>query len=155
MRIPLFRSISRKHRPFILLASLSALTSISARADISGDEDKITYEVTVERGFKSFYKLHGRYPSNWIELGIQDSCGGYQVDEYKHFPKRSEAIIWKPSECELSYKLVFGNRKGFRVVALAKGHVVSVYENFRATYFKTPLHDHGPYPAGDGKGTVY
>lgn len=126
-----------------------------ALADIDGDEDETFYEITVARSFKAFRRKFGHYPKTWIELGVQDSCGGYQVDEWKHFPKAGESIIWKPSECELSYKLVFATKNSFRVVALAKGHVVSVYENFRATYYKTTFHDHGPYAGDDGKGVVY
>jgi hypothetical protein len=88
-------------------------------------------------------------PRNWCPR----NCGWYDPTGRKNLPKASEAIIWKPEDCELSYKLVFSGKSSFRVVALAKGHVVSVYENFRATYYKTPYHSHEPPKAPEG--TVY
>jgi hypothetical protein len=117
----------------------------AAQADFAGDEDALEYRAIIKPSFARFHKKHNRFPRNWIELGVQDSCTGYSTDQRKNFPKPSEAIIWKPEHCELSYKLVFSGKNNFRVVALAKGHVVSVYENYRVTYYKTPYHNHGPF----------
>ncbi len=137
-------NISRRNRLQLLCSIFLFVNCQPAYADINGDEDETTYEGVFQPSFKRFHKKHRRYPRNWIELGIQDSCGGYSIDERKHFPKSGEAIIWTPSECMLSYKLVFSGKDSFRVVALAKGHVVSVYQNFKATYFKTRYHDRDP-----------
>jgi hypothetical protein len=146
-------NISRRTRLQIFLGFLLVVICQPAFADIAGPEDETQYEVITGPSFKTFHKKHGRFPRNWIELGIQDSCGGYTITERKHFPKANEAIIWRPSECFLSYKLVFSGKNSFRVVALAKGHVVSVYENFKATFYKTPYYNREPPEAPEG--TVY
>jgi hypothetical protein len=146
-------NISRRAKLQALLCLFLIINCEGAYADIAGDEDETKYEVVVQPSFKLFHKKYKRYPRNWIELGRQSSCSGYSPSEMKHFPKTSESIIWTPEDCELSYKLVFSGKSSFRVVALAKGHVVSVYENFRATYYKTPYHSHEPPKAPEG--TVY
>jgi hypothetical protein len=137
-------NISRRNRLHSLFGLFLLFNCQPAYADRNGDEDETKYEIVIQPSFVDFHKKHKRFPRNWIELGVQSSCGGYSIYERKHFPKPSEAIIWTPSECQLSYKLVFSGKSSFRVVALAKGHVVSVYENYKATYYKTPYHDHNP-----------
>jgi hypothetical protein len=116
-----------------------------AFADTVIDEDEFEYQAVIKPSFKKFHKKYSRYPRNWIESGVQDSCTSNSQKEQKHFPKPSEAIIWTPNGCELSYTLVFSSKSSFRVVALAKGHVVSIYENFKGTYYTTSYHDHDPY----------
>ena len=108
------------------------------RADINDDEESIFYDLTVDKYFRRFFKQYHRFPHSWIELGIKDAC--YTGKDA--FPKRDEGLIWRPNQCELSYQLVYSNKKAFRVTALKNGHVVSVFENYKATYFKTPYHRH-------------
>jgi hypothetical protein len=146
-------NISQKNRLQTFFGLSLIMSGQPAFADIARPEDETKYEVVVQPSFARFHKKHNRFPRNWIELGIQSSCGGYSTYERKHFPKVSEAIIWTPSECLLSYKLVFSGKNSFKVVALAKGHVVSVYENFRATYYNTPYYNRKPPIAPEG--TVY
>jgi hypothetical protein len=151
-----FPNISRRIKFRAIFGTFLTVFCQPAFADIAGDEDETQYEIVTGPSFARFHKRHGRFPRNWIELGVQDSCTGYSTDQRKNFPKPSEAIIWKPEDCELSYKLVFSGKSSFRVVALAKGHVVSVYENYRATYYKTPYHNHGPFSGTSEDGnTVY
>lgn len=140
--IPKYRSNSRRNRVVALLVFLPVPLQGVTAADIAGDEDETQYEMAIGPSFKDFHRKFKRYPRNWTELQMQTSCGGYSPSENKHFPRRDEAIIWKPSECELSYKIAFSSKTQFRVIALARGRVVSAYENYRATYFKTPYHIH-------------
>jgi hypothetical protein len=144
-------NINRKNKLQAIVGIFLTVISQPAPADRNGDEDETQYEFVVQPSFERFHKRNHRFPRNWTELNIQNSCGGYSTDERKHFPKANESILWTPSECELSYKLVFSEKNRFRVVALAKGHVVSVYENYRATYYKTPYHNHNPSSSDNGQ----
>jgi hypothetical protein len=109
------------------------------RADVNPDEEVLFYDMTVDEGFRSFFKKNHRYPRSWIELGISSACYGGT-----NLPKASEEFIWHPSNCQLSYRLVYSNSKAFKVVALKDGHIVSIFENYKATYLKTPYHSHEP-----------
>jgi hypothetical protein len=142
-------NINLRNRSLWALTIWAASISWNARADINGDEDETKYEVMVKPKFSAFHKRFGRFPRSWIELGAQSSCTGYDVNEKNHFPKPHEAIIWRPEACLLAYKLVFGTKNSFRVVALANGHVVSMIENYKITYFKTPYHRHEGEDAHD------
>jgi hypothetical protein len=146
-------NINQSNKLTAFLGLILTLNCQPAYADISSDEDELRYEEVIKPSFKRFHKKFNRFPRNWIELGIQDSCTGYSTNTRNHFPKATESVIWTPEDCQLSYKLVFSGKTSFRVVALAKGHVVSVYENFRATYYKTRYHSHEPPIAPEG--TVY
>jgi hypothetical protein len=114
--------------------------SLPLHADIGPDEDVLFYDMTVDEGFRPFFKKYHRYPRTWTELKVKSSCYGGK-DSY---PKSNEGLLWRPSECEMSYQLVYSNKKAFKVVALKNGHVVSVFENYKATYLKTPYHSHEP-----------
>ena len=122
-----------------------------ANADIGTDEDELYLGSVFSREFKRFHKKYGRYPKTWKELIFEATCTGSYPPQRNYLPKQHEAIVWKPIGCTLSYKIQFADQRSFRVVALAKGHVVSINDTFRVTYLKTPYHDHAPYecfPAG-------
>ena len=128
----------------VVVSTLMMSFGAPAYADIAGDEDWTFYEVVVEDGFKAFHRKHGRYPRTWLELDVQDSCTGYYPAQKRNFPKSSEAIVWRPNGCTLAYKIQFADKRSFRVVALAKGQIVSINDTFRVTYLKTPYHSHEP-----------
>jgi hypothetical protein len=109
-------------------------------ADVNPDEEVLFYNMTVEEGFRPFFKKYHRYPRTWTELKFKSSCYGGK-DSY---PGPDEGLIWRPSECKMSYQLVYSNRKGFKIVALKNSHIVSIFENYKATYLKTPYHSHEP-----------
>jgi hypothetical protein len=131
--------ISRKTSkiPFFLMTMITCSSVLYA--DVNPDEEVLFYDMTVDKGFRSFFKKNYRYPRSWIELGISSACYGGT-----NLPKASEEFIWRPSNCQLSYRLVYSNSKAFKVVALKNGHIVSIFENYKATYLKTPYHSHEP-----------
>jgi hypothetical protein len=128
----------------MLAALLLVCTPVGALADIASDEDELMHEFVFPREFRRFHGKYGRYPKTWIELGIRMGCTGYDIRDSRYLPKPSEAIVWKPDNCQLAYKIQFADKRSFRVVALAKGHVVSINDTFRVTYLKTPYHSHEP-----------
>ena len=134
------RKISQKINRCLYFLMLMSVFNSELRADVYGDEDKAFYNVTIDGNFQKFLKKHHRYPRSWIELGVKDACTG---GEYA-LPKRDEGLIWRPDKCEMSYQLVYSNKKAFKVATLKNGHVVSVFENYKATYFETPYHSHEP-----------
>ena len=138
--MPQHQKISQKINRFLCCLLLMMFCGSELRADVNGDEDETFYVVTIDGNFQKFLKEHHRYPRSWIELGVKDACTG---GEYA-LPKRDEGLIWRPDKCEMSYQLVYSNKKAFKVAALKNGHVVSVFENYKATYFKTPYHSHEP-----------
>ena len=138
--MPQPRKISQKLNRFLCCLILLTMSGTKLRADVYSDEESVFYDTTVDEDFRIFFKKYHRYPRSWIELGVKTSCfwGKHAL------PKRDEGLIWRPNECELSYQLVYSNKKAFKVAALKNGHVVSVFENYKATYFKTPYHSHEP-----------
>ena len=129
-------------RGFALLAM--GLLPLPAVADIAGDEDRLFHDMLVAPDFRAFHRKYGRYPTTWLELGVRMGCTGYHIRDPKYLPKPSEAVVWKPDNCQLAYKIQFADKRGFRVVALARGHVVSINDTFRVKYLKTPYHSHEP-----------
>jgi hypothetical protein len=134
------RKISQKiNKSLIFLAAFSLYSSILC-ADTNTDEDELFYDMTVEHNFRPFFKKLHRFPLTWNELKVKSSCYGGK----DNLPKSYESLIWRPSMCEMSYKIVYSNRKSFKIAALKNGHIVSIFENYKATYFKTPYHSHEP-----------
>jgi hypothetical protein len=132
--------ISQKINKILCILIIINVFSSELHADIYDDEDEVFYDITVARNFRIFFKKHQRYPRSWIELGVRDHCYGGK----DNLPKANEGLVWHPSDCEMSYQLVYSNQRAFKVVALKSGHIVSIYENYKATYLDTPYHDHSP-----------
>jgi hypothetical protein len=139
-RHPSFSRVSKR----VIAVLLVGFTPVSALADIASDEDELLHEFTFAREFKRFHIKHGRYPRTWIELGARMGCTGYDTRDPRYLPKPNEAIVWRPDNCQLAYKIEFADKRRFRIVALANGHVVSINDTFRVTYLKTPYHSHEP-----------
>jgi hypothetical protein len=137
--MPQSPKISRKVAKILFFLITMTISYSALYADIGPDEEVLFYDMTVDEGFRSFFKKNYRYPHSWIELGISSACYGGT-----NLPKASEEFIWHPSNCQLSYRLVYSNSKAFKVVALKDGHIVSIFENYKATYLKTPYHSHEP-----------
>jgi hypothetical protein len=132
--------ISLKAINILCFLMLMPLFGSKLNADTNDDEDATFYNTTVENNFRIFFKKYRRYPKSWIELGAKDFCNSAK----ENLPKPDEGLVWRPTECEMSYQLVYSNREAFKVVALKNGHVVSIFENYKATYLKTPYHNHEP-----------
>jgi hypothetical protein len=132
--------VSQKINKILSFLIIMTIFSSELRADVNEDEDKVFYDITVKKSFRSFFKKYNRYPRTWIELGIKDRCYGIK----DNLPKPNEGLVWNPNGCEMSYQLVYSNRKIFKIVALKDGHIVSIFENYKATYLKTPYHSHEP-----------
>ena len=132
------RKISQKINNILCFFIMILLFGSDVHADAYDDEESVFYDTTVDEDFRIFFKKYHRYPRSWIELGVKTSCfwGKHAL------PKRDEGLIWRPNQCELSYQLVYSNQTAFKVAALKNGHVVSIFENYKATYFKTPYHRH-------------
>ncbi len=134
------QKISQKINKIICLFIIMTVFVSELRADIYDDEDEVFYDITLARSFRKFFNKYHRYPLTWIELGVRDHC----YNGKDNLPKADEGLIWRPSMCEMSYKIVYSNRKSFKIAALKNGHIVSIFENYKATYFKTPYHNHRP-----------
>ncbi len=132
------QKVSQKANNTLCFLIMLMLFGSELRADVNTDEDVLFFDMTVKENFQPFFIKYHRYPRTWHELKIKSSCYGGK----NSFPKSNEVSVWHPSECELSYQLVYSNNKAFKVVALKNGHIVSIFENYKATYLKTPYHSH-------------